>query len=44
MDFPGRFGDHILPDKVHMLNLSFTVDGLVEYIGGDGGQHRLRPR
>lgn len=37
MDFPGRFGDHILPDKVHMLNLSFTVDGLVEYIGGTAG-------
>ena len=37
MDFPGRFGDHILPDKVHMLNLSFTVDGFVEYIGGTAG-------
>ena len=37
MDFPGRFGDHILPDKVHMLNLSFTVDSLVEYIGGTAG-------
>lgn len=25
MDFPGRFQDHILPDKLHMINLSFLV-------------------
>ena len=37
MDFPGRFADHILPDKVHMLNVAFTVDSMVEYIGGTAG-------
>jgi adenosine kinase len=25
MTFEGRFGDHILPDQVHMLNISFLV-------------------
>ena len=24
MDFPGRFSDHIMPDKIHMINVSFT--------------------
>ena len=37
MNFAGRFGDHILPDKVHMLNVAFTVDSMVEYIGGTAG-------
>jgi len=37
MDFPGRFADHILPDKVHMLNVSFTVNGMVERPGGTAG-------
>ena len=27
MDFPGRFSDHILPEKVHMLSVSFMVRG-----------------
>lgn len=37
MDFPGYFADHILPDKIHLINLSFTVNGLVEKFGGTAG-------
>ena len=37
MDFPGRFADHILPDQLHMLNVSFTVNGLTENFGGTAG-------
>jgi adenosine kinase len=37
MDFPGRFQDHILPDKIHTLNVSFTVNGLTENFGGTAG-------
>ncbi|HCG30849.1 MAG TPA: carbohydrate kinase family protein, partial [Chloroflexi bacterium] len=28
MVFPGHFEDHILPDKIHVLNVSFLVDSL----------------
>lgn len=34
MDFPGHFKDHILPEKVHMLNVSFLVDSLKKLRGG----------
>jgi adenosine kinase len=37
MDFPGRFSDHILPDKIHILNVCFTVNGLTEKFGGTAG-------
>jgi adenosine kinase len=37
MDFPGRFSDHILPDKLHILNVCFTVNGMVEKFGGTAG-------
>jgi len=37
MDFQGRFSDHILPDKIHVLNVSFTVNGLTEKFGGTAG-------
>jgi len=37
MDFPGHFSDHILPDKIHVLNVSFTVNGLTEKLGGTAG-------
>jgi adenosine kinase len=30
MDFPGFFSDHILPDKIHILNVCFTVSGMQE--------------
>src|SRR5581483_11882701 len=34
LSFKGRFADHILPDKKHILNLSFLVDHLVKRHGG----------
>jgi len=37
MNFPGRFSDHILPDKIHILNVSFTLNRLAESFGGTGG-------
>ncbi len=37
MDFPGRFADHILPDKIHLLNVCFMVNGLKERFGGTAG-------
>ncbi|PIP37476.1 MAG: carbohydrate kinase family protein [Desulfobacterales bacterium CG07_land_8_20_14_0_80_52_14] len=37
MDFPGRFSDHILPDKIHVLNVCFNVNGLAEKFGGTAG-------
>ena len=37
MTFPGRFGDHIMPDRLHQINLSFTVDGFNAYFGGTAG-------
>ena len=37
MTFPGRFGDHIVPERIHQINLSFTVDGFRAYFGGTAG-------
>jgi len=37
MNFPGKFADHILPDKIHILNVCFLVDGMNEYFGGTAG-------
>ena len=37
MDFPGRFSEHILPEKIHVLNVSFTVNSLTENFGGTAG-------
>jgi adenosine kinase len=37
MDFPERFSDHILPDKIHVLNVCFMVNGLEEQFGGTAG-------
>jgi adenosine kinase len=34
MVFKGRFGDHILPDKTHLLNVAFLVDHLERRRGG----------
>lgn len=34
MDFPGQFQDHILPDKLHCINVSFLVDKLKKQRGG----------
>jgi len=37
MDFPGKFSDHILPDKVHVLNVCFMINELKENFGGTAG-------
>ena len=37
MDFDGKFSDHILPDQMHMINVSFTVNSLTENFGGTAG-------
>ncbi|MDZ4246482.1 MAG: PfkB family carbohydrate kinase, partial [Dehalococcoidia bacterium] len=37
MEFPGKFNDHILPEKIHMLNVCFVVNGVAEKFGGTAG-------
>ncbi|MBU1178026.1 carbohydrate kinase family protein [Patescibacteria group bacterium] len=37
MNFKERFADHILPDKIHILNVSFGVDNLSKQLGGTAG-------
>jgi len=37
MVYPGRFRDHILADRIHMLNVSFMVPTLRRYFGGCAG-------
>ncbi len=37
MDFPGAFSDHILPDQIHNINLSFIVDRFYKRRGGTAG-------
>ncbi len=37
MNFPGKFGDHILPDKIHKINLSFNVNKFAKRRGGTAG-------
>lgn len=37
MVYPGRFKDDILPDKVHMLNVSFLVPEMRRNFGGCAG-------
>lgn len=37
MNFPGYFSDHILPDKIHVLNVCFQVNGMKEKYGGTAG-------
>lgn len=36
MSFPGSFADHILPDKLDRISLSFLVDDMVKVYGGCG--------
>jgi adenosine kinase len=36
MDFPGKFSSHILPENIHIINLSFQVDTLKKERGGTG--------
>jgi adenosine kinase len=37
MSFPGRFVDHILPDQIEILSVSFLVDSMRRERGGCGG-------
>jgi adenosine kinase len=37
MTFPGNFQEHILMDKLHMINVSFMVDSMDERRGGCAG-------
>jgi adenosine kinase len=37
MVFDGRFRDHILPDRIHMLNVAFLVPALRRNFGGCAG-------
>jgi adenosine kinase len=37
MDYPGRFSDHILPEKIHSLSLSFLIHSIREGFGGTAG-------
>ena len=39
LNFNGRFREHILPDKTHILNLSFLVDDLHKRRGGVAGNY-----
>jgi adenosine kinase len=39
LSFKGRFKDHILMDKTHILNLSFLVDDLQKRRGGVAGNY-----
>ncbi len=37
MNFPGHFSEHILPEKIHVLNVCFQVNGVKERFGGTAG-------
>ncbi|MDP6074837.1 MAG: carbohydrate kinase family protein [Myxococcota bacterium] len=37
MVFPDRFENHILPDKLHMLNVAFNIESLDTQFGGVAG-------
>lgn len=37
MDFPGQFADHILPEQLHKINLSFIVSKFAKRRGGTAG-------
>lgn len=37
MNYPGYFQDHILPDKIHNINVSFYIEKVTEMRGGTGG-------
>ena len=37
MDFPGYFSEQILPEKIHVLNVSFQVNSIKEKFGGTAG-------
>jgi adenosine kinase len=37
MFFNGRFGEQLLPEHLHNINVSFTVDSMQEFFGGTAG-------
>lgn len=37
LDFPGSYSDHILPDQIHKLNLSFIATKFEKRCGGTAG-------
>lgn len=37
MNFDDRFADHIMPDKIHILNIAFTAQKLSKEFGGTAG-------
>lgn len=37
MNFQGRFGEHIIPDQIHILNVSFLVPQMKRDFGGCAG-------
>jgi len=37
MNFPGKFSEHILPEKIHNLNISFPLETCTENFGGTAG-------
>jgi adenosine kinase len=37
MSFPGRFADHVLPDQIEKLSISFLVDSMRRERGGNAG-------
>ncbi len=37
MDFPGKFQDHILPEKLHVLSVSFLINKIEKNFGGTAG-------
>ncbi|MBI2411551.1 MAG: carbohydrate kinase family protein [Candidatus Kerfeldbacteria bacterium] len=37
MNFPGKFKENILPNKIHNLNVSFNIHQMEEMRGGTGG-------
>jgi adenosine kinase len=37
MDFPGKFADRIMPDKIHKISLSFLAETLKKQFGGTAG-------
>lgn len=37
MNFPGKFSDSIIPEKIHILNVSFLVETMRKNFGGTAG-------
>lgn len=37
MDFPESFAEHLLPEKLHEINVCFMVNGMTENFGGTAG-------